>query len=265
MSTITARRPKRAAHRSAGSRGFSLLEMVVAFAILTVVIAVAVRGMIMMQTRSFGETSKVDTVQQTRDFIDQMVRDIHDIGYPSVRVVYHNPPHACDNDPSLACGLIFFSPTAIKYEGDLDGTGTVYQVWLQLLVPASGTCPCILQRGIIDKTSALAGNQPPYFTEVNGVLNSGDGTGAATYLVSLTGNGTGSYTAYTTADVFDAYFNDGSRYTNPTTGTYSCNTVSDCSPIWSLQITANVIPSYMDQTTKTFPVYSITSKARLNN
>jgi type II secretory pathway pseudopilin PulG len=235
--------------------------MMVAFAILMVVIGVAVRGMTMMQTRSFAETSKVDTVQQTRDFIDQMVRDIHDVGYPPPRVIANKT--TCVGDPTVACGIVMFSPTAIKYEADLDGTGTVYQVWMQLLVPASGNCPCILQRGVIDKTSALAGSTPTYFTEVNGVLNSGNGSGAATYTVSLPGNG--SYSPYSTADVFDAYFNDGTLFSNPTTGTYSCNTVSDCSPIWSLQITANVVPSYADQTTNMFPVYSITSKARLNN
>jgi hypothetical protein len=47
---------------------------------------------------------------------------------------------------------------------------------------------------------------------------------------------------------------------------YSCvNDPVACSSIRSLQITANVAPTFMDQTTKMFPVYTITSKARLNN
>lgn len=249
------------------SMGFTLLEMMVAFGILMIVIGVAVRGMIMMQTRSFAETSKVDAVQETRDFIDQMVHDIHDVGYPPGRVINNNP--TCVNNENVSCGIIFFTPTAIKYEGDLDSTGTVYQVWMQLLVPASGKCPCILQRGVITKHDALSNKQPDYFTEVNGVLNSGDGSnhpnGAATYPVSLPGSG--SYTAYTTADVFDAYFTDGTFFQDGGAN-YSCDnsvTPNSCAQIRSLQITANVVPNYMDQTTKMFPVYTITSKARVSN
>jgi type II secretory pathway pseudopilin PulG len=253
------------------AQGFSLIEMLVAFAILMVVIAVAVKGMIMMQTRSFTEASKVDMVQETRDFVDQMVHDIHDVGYPPGRVVNNNPN--CDNNPNVSCGLIAFSPTAIQYEGDLDGTGTVYEVFIQLSQPASGKCPCTLQRGLVDKLTWLNSGktkQPDYYTEVNGVLNSGNGSGvptnsvsAATYPVSLPGNG--NYSAYATADVFDAYFNDGSPYWNTTTNSYSCNTLLACGNIRSLQITANVATSFMDQKTKMFPVYAITSKARLNN
>jgi len=249
--------------QSAGTRrtrGFSLLEMMAAFAIMMIVIAVAVKGMIMMQTRNFAETAKVDTVQETRDFIDQMVRDIHDVGYP--------PPVAISGTANCAgtgvsCGLVQFSPTQIKYEADLDGTGTVYQVWLQLQVPASGNCPCILQRGVIDKASAVGGTAPTYYTEVNGVLNSGDGSGTPAYTVSLPGGG--SYSTYATPAVFDAYDSNGTKYTNSTTGNYSCNTAADCQTIRSLQITVNVVPGFMDQTTRMFQVFSITSKARLTN
>lgn len=241
--------------------GFTLLELVMSLAILTVVLGVVVKGMIEMQQRNVSENTKVDTVQQTRDFIDQMVRDIHDVGYPPGRAVSNNPN--CANNPNVSCGLIWFTPTEIRYEGDLDGTGTVYQIWLQLLVPASGSCPCTLQRGVLTKASALGGAQPTYFAQVNGILNSGNGTGGSLYPISLPTNGS-SYSAYATADVFDAYFNDATPYVSAT-GTYSCNTVLDCSAIRSLQITANVAPTYADPSTKVYPVYSITSKARLNN
>jgi prepilin-type N-terminal cleavage/methylation domain-containing protein len=241
--------------------GFSLLEMVMSLFILTIVLGVVVKGMIEMQQRNSSENSKVDTVQQTRDFIDQMVRDIHDIGYPPGRVVNNNPN--CANNPNVSCGLIWFTPTEIRYEGDLDGTGTVYQIWLQLLTPPSGSCPCTLQRGVVTKTAALGGAQPTYFAQVNGILYSGNGTGGSLYPISLPVNGAG-YSSYATADVFDAYFNDATKYVNAAGG-YSCNTVLDCSAIRSLQISTNVAPTYADPSTKTYPVFSITSKARLNN
>jgi len=187
------------------------------------------------------------------------VRDIHNVGYPAPKV---NPfPGAnCTtvNNQNVACGLIYFSPTQIKYEADLDGSGTVYQVWVQLAVGPSGGCPCILQRGAITKAQVLTGTNPTYFTEVNGVLNSGNGAGAANYTISLAGSG--SYTTYGTADVFSSY--DSNATLNPV-GT--CTSAGACSSIRSLQITANVVPSFIDNATNTFQVTSITSKARLNN
>lgn len=238
---------------SRGSRGFTLIETVLVLAILVLVLGGAFSAMMQMQQRQSATSSKVDTVQETRDFIDQMVRDIHTVGYPPSRVQVGNP--SCVGNVNVSCGLIFFSNTQIQYEGDLDGTGTVYQIWMQLLAPVSGSCPCILQRGVISKQAALAGQVPTYFTEVNGVLNSGNGTGAATYPVSLPG---GTYTQYSTADVFDAY----DVNANPVT---SCTDPLSCSSVRSLQITANVAPNYADPQTKVFPVLSITSKARLNN
>jgi type II secretory pathway pseudopilin PulG len=236
------------------SRGFSLVEMVISVALLMIVLGVVLKGIVDMQQRNFAESAKIDTVQETRDFVDQMVRDVHDVGYPPGRVLAGNP--SCAANPAVSCGLVYFSSTQIRYEGDLDGTGTVYQVWMQLQAPASGNCPCTLQRGVITKASAIAGSVPTYFTEVNGVLNSGNGLGAGTYTINLAGHG--DYSSYAAADVFTAYDVNASSV-----GT--CTTVTTCSSVRSLQITANVTSNFMDQKTGMFPVYSITSKARLNN
>jgi prepilin-type N-terminal cleavage/methylation domain-containing protein len=237
-----------------GSLGFSLIEMLIAVAIVSAVMAIVMRGIIQMQQRSNTESTAVDVSQQTRDFIDQMVRDIHNVGYPPPQVVNGAP--VCTANAAVSCGVISYTPTQIIYEGDLDGSGTVYRVYVQLQPGAGGRCPCTLQRGAIRKSDALAGTAPTYFTEVNGVLNSGNGAGAATYAISLPGPG--SYTSYGTADVFDAYDVAGGAV-----GT--CTTISACSSIHSVQITANIAPSYGDAANKTYRVFSITSKARMNN
>lgn len=236
-------------------KGFSLLEMMMALAILLIVFGVVVKGLQDMQQRNSSETTKVDTVQETRDFIDQMVRDVHDVGYPPGRVLNGNP--TCSGNAGIACGVVSYSPTQVIYEGDLDGTGTVYQITVQLVPPASGKCPCILQRGVVTKAQAIAGQTPTYFTEVNGVLNSGNGAGASNYFVNL--GGTGNYSSYTTADVFDAYDVNANSV-----GTCTASTVPNCSSIRSLQITANVVPDTPDPVTQIYPVFSMTSKARLN-
>ena len=258
---------RRTLSRVTGETGFTILELMIVAAIMVVVMAVVMRGIIEMQHRNSAESSKVDTVQQTRDFIDQMVRDIHDVGYPPPKVVKVAGGANCTADPDLSCNIIAFSPTQIIYEGDLDGSGTVYRIFMQLVPPAgSNSCPCILRRGALDKVSALApGAQPTYFTEVNGVLNSGNGTGVATYPITLPAPGT--YAPYATADVFDAYFQDGTKFQDPT-GAYSCDegvTPLSCSGIRSFQINANVTSAFPDPKTNVYQVYSITSKARLNN
>jgi type II secretory pathway pseudopilin PulG len=262
--------------------GFSAIEMLVAVALLMTVLGVVVRGMTEMQKRSFSESSKMDSVQDARDFIDQMVRDIHMTGYPPPRATALGgatpyctdalgngvPNLAMRDNANIACGIIQYSPTKVVYEGDLDGSGTVSTVVLQLIAGNGGKCPCVLQRGVITKQAWLANNAPQYFTTVNGVLNSGNGAAppASTFGVSLFGPG--NYTAYSNADVFDAYVADGTPFPANACSLGEINTPAitnpDCSQIRSLQITANVAPAYADPTTKQYPVYSITSKARVN-
>src|SRR5258705_14005047 len=107
--------------------GFSAIEMLVAVVLLMAVLGVVVKGMTDMQRRSFSETSKMDAVQDTRDFIDQMVRDVHDVGYPPPRAigvvngVANATPYCTDplangvvtaavrNDVALACGIVSYS------------------------------------------------------------------------------------------------------------------------------------------------------------
>src|SRR5215469_3930024 len=139
--------------------------------------------------------------QESRDFIDQMVRDIHTVGYPPGRVENNNP--TCSGQVNVSCGVIYFSSTQLQYEGDLDGTGTVYQVWLQLIPGSNGNCPCVLQRGVLTKADILAGKVPTYFTELNGVINSGNGAGAASYTINLPN--AAAYASYATTDVFRAW------------------------------------------------------------
>jgi type II secretory pathway pseudopilin PulG len=262
--------------------GFSAIEMLIAVALLMAVLGVVVKGMTDMQKRSFSESSKMDSVQDARDFIDQMVRDIHMTGYPPPRATAIGgvtpyctdangtgvPNIAMRDNPNVACGIVQFSPIKVIYEGDLDGSGTVSTVVLQLIVGNGGTCPCVLQRGVVTKQAWLANNPPLYFTTVNGVLNSGDGAAPPASTFGVTLSGPGNYAAFSRADVFDAYVADGTPFPAVSCSLGEINTPAitnpDCSQIRSLQITANVAPRYADPTTRQYPVYSITSKARIN-
>ena len=261
-----------------------MMEMLVAMVLITVVIGVVVRAVSDMERRHSSESAKIDAVQNTRDFVDQMVRDIHMVGYPPAAAIAAgniNPnagAYCTDSaangavnalvrmNPNIACGIVRFSPTNVVYEGDLDGSGNVSVVFLNLVAGNGNTCPCTLQRGVLAKANWVANPAavPPFFTTVNGVLNSGNGAGAATFPVVM--NGPGNYAAYSRADVFAAYD------ANAVPVAAACNlgtpgnpgTVPDCSQIRSLQIAVNVAPTFADPTTKQFPVYSVTSKARIN-
>jgi type II secretory pathway pseudopilin PulG len=271
----------RSEHADGRQSGFSVIEILVAVALLMAVLGVVVKGMTDVQRRNFAETSNVDAVQDTRDFIDQMVRDIHGVGFPPPRVITQGAnPYCTDSkfngqvnaavrmNTNVACGITTYSPTNVIYEADLDGSGTVSVVFLNL-VPGINTvtCPCILQRGVVTKTAWVGANGaivPQFFTTVNGVLNSGNGAGAATFPVVL--SGPGNYLPYTTSDVFDAYDSNAALITVPCTMGIPGNpgTNPDCTQIRSLQITVNVAPGFADPTTRQFRVYSITSKARIN-
>jgi type II secretory pathway pseudopilin PulG len=277
--------PKNASGHAQPQRGFSAIEMLVAVALLMVVLGVVVKAITDMQRRSFNESSRMDAVQDARNFIDQIVRDIHMTGYPPPRatVIGGLNPYCTDanglgvanvamrDNPNVSCGIVQFSSTRVIYESDLDGSGTVSTVVLQLAFGPGGTCPCTLQRGVVTKQNwVVNGQQPQFFTTVNGVLNSGDGAnpGPPVSLFGVNLPGPGNYAAFTSADVFDAYVANGAQFPalNCSLGEINTPPITnpDCSQIRSLQITANVAAQYADPTTKQYPVYSITSKARIN-
>ncbi len=263
--------------------GFSAIEMLIAVALLMIVLGVVVRGLIGVQQRNTTETSNVDAVQDARDFIDQMTRDIHGVGYPPAAATSTAQPYCNDPttgaviaatrmNPNVACGIVAYSPTQVVYEGDSDGSG-VSVVFLNLVPGRGNTCPCTLQRGVVTKQAwqANPANYPvpgvQYFTTVNGVLNSGNGAIPPVSTFGATLSGPGSYAAYASADVFDAYDANATQVTvvcslgtNVTLGVNP----KTCSSIRSLQITTNVVPAFADPTVKQFKVYSITSKARVN-
>src|ERR1700681_639838 len=65
-------------------RGFSLVEMMVVMAILTIVVSVLTDGMIQIQKRSASEVGKVGVAQESRQFMDQILRDLRQCGFPSL-------------------------------------------------------------------------------------------------------------------------------------------------------------------------------------
>ena len=156
--------------------GFTLLELMASVAILTVVVGVVITDLTTLQQRNKAETSKVDLSQEVRQFQDQIVSDIHLSGYPGLQLFDPLSPSLvsatnCTLDINVACGLLNVTPTALQFEADVDGSGTVSEVFIQLS-PANGPCPCVIQRGTETKLTWRQTATPPiYYTEVNNVVN----------------------------------------------------------------------------------------------
>jgi prepilin-type N-terminal cleavage/methylation domain-containing protein len=145
--------------------GFSLLELMLTLAILTIVLGVVVQGISTVEQRNTVEVTKVDLTQESRQFMDQIVNDIHQCGFPSL-ALFDPAMGLTLASNGVAQGLKSASSTGIQFEGDVDGTG-VSEVYIQLNQPVGG-CPCSLQRGTVLKS---AGGTPTYYTEVSNVMN----------------------------------------------------------------------------------------------
>jgi prepilin-type N-terminal cleavage/methylation domain-containing protein len=148
--------------------GFSLIEMLVVVAILSIVLGVVLRQIAVVQQRSQTESTKVDMTQQARESLDQMIHDIHMAGYPNAKMFwssalsspYNNQPGvAAGCNPSTGgctgatSGLVKIqydggSNAVLWMEGDMDGDGQVDVVRYRYVATSteSNNCPCI-ERG----------------------------------------------------------------------------------------------------------------------
>src|SRR3954468_9488376 len=101
-------------------KGFSLLEMLIVLAILSLVMGVTMTAINDVQKRSRLEEAKVDLNQESREFVEQIVRDLHGAGFPTTSM-YQAPPAApVVNSSHIAAGLVAATTTSIWFEGDMD-------------------------------------------------------------------------------------------------------------------------------------------------
>ena len=169
-----------ASKRGMKQSGFTMLELMVSLVVLSLVMGVVVQGLVGLEQRNKIETQKVDLTQEARQFEDQIVNDIHQAGFPSLKMfdaaLWPANQTTCDNTKvNVACGFISATPSSLQFEADVDGTGvngnSVSEVFIQLN-PLNGPCPCVIQRGTVPKAVWVVNQQPPfYYTEVTNVVN----------------------------------------------------------------------------------------------
>jgi prepilin-type N-terminal cleavage/methylation domain-containing protein len=284
--------------------GFSLLELIIATAILTIVMAAVFNGVNLVTQRSQAEQVKVDLTQEGREFIDEFERDLHQAGYPNCRMVATSGTLSnCDytntlvaNNSKVAAGLVYVSSTLIIFEGDVDGDGAVDSVQYQLVDSANvaptvgSTCPCTIRRSQVKKdvtnsTTPLA-QTPSFSQELQNVVNSGQPTGTAQYGNGLTISGTTAWGATNTAyyaaissfkdyPVFQAYDQLGNiiplplSIANPTDwAVLTCAPTSGGSCVKSIRLTINLLANGItgiDSKTNVRPVTTLVGDVRLVN
>ena len=254
-------------------KGFSLIELLTVVVILMLVTGVVFQQIDLVQKRGRQEDVKMDLTQESREFIDQMVRDLHTSGYPNKKMYLVNL--LTNNDNRTAVGLVQVTPTSIWFEGDVDGDGQVDSIQYQLQ-SNGGTCPCTIRRSQVVKVNGTEPwNQASNFNmEANNVVNSGGAvaiTGNAVLASGTVPNDT-LYGAFKAAPIFRAYDVNGVEC--GTAGAFCTalpldlkNNPTLMSTIKSVRITINVLagPSGADFDTRMRPAVSMTATARINN
>lgn len=245
-------------------KGFSLIELLTVVVILMLVTGVVFQQIDLVQKKGRQEDVKMDLTQESREFVDQMVRDLHTSGYPNRRMYVVNLVSI--NDPRNAVGLVVVSPTQLWFEGDVDGDGQVDSIQYQLQ-SNGGSCPCTIRRSQVVKTNTEPWNQPTNFNmEVNNVVNSGGAFpigGTSTLAAGVVSNDI-LYGDYKAAPLFQVYDANGTLMALPL-DLKSNPTVM--STIRTVRITVNVLagPTGIDIDTRMRPAVSMTAAARVNN
>ena len=188
-------------HRSAApaEHGFSLIELMISMLILTLIMAVIFQEITLVQQRSAAEQTKLDMFQESREFVDQMSRDLHQAGFPSPRNFGLGALTADPNRPTspyaadyrVAMGLTKVDSGDLWFEGDVDGTGSVSVVHYHLDTSTANNCPCLKrsQQQKINGDPLTGQTNPVYQVEVQNVQN-GDSTSPIYFAYSHGSTGT---------------------------------------------------------------------------
>jgi prepilin-type N-terminal cleavage/methylation domain-containing protein len=179
-------------------RGFSLIELLIAMAVLAVMLAAIMIQVKTAHERGAYERTQVDLFQESREFMDQIARDLRQSGYPNPRNydasflgltafnadLTTTPPTAGDpkTSPYAAVGLTQVDATHLYFEGGIEpndenpvaGINENSKVlFTQYYYDASttGNCPCLVRSQQVKTASAPNTMAPDGTTEVQYVQN----------------------------------------------------------------------------------------------
>ena len=231
--------------------GFSLIEMMISCALLMIIMGAIFSQIRQGQLSSATEQVKLDLFQESREFMDQLSRDLRAAGYPNPHNFNGNPasPNIEPYSPQEAAGLVKIDVGTLWFESSVDGCSSTtagnpcnVSVIRYDLVPTGPGCPC-LQRSQTLKADAdpLTGQTETQQTEVQNVLNG------------------------TTGDpIFQAYYSDGTAVP-PMQMDADCSLGQCLANVNTVAITLKVQSPNPDPQTGQKPTITLMSTVRLNN
>lgn len=236
--------------------GFSLIETMIVVAVITIIMASVFKSINLTQQTSASQQVKLDLTQQTREFMDQLTRDLRSTGYPNWRNMDPNSAGIVTTNQNNAPGLIKIDIGTLWFAGDVDGTekyvagvpqGTALVKIIRYdLVPAGGgpNCPCLR------RTEFLRNGGDPVVDATN------PGVAVAQLEIQNVQNGTAADPIFTAYDP-----TTGAAVALPVDFTGNATTVAK---INSLKVVLEVQSQYRDST-GAFPVSRVVSTIALSN
>ena len=222
---------------AADCRGFSLIELLIAMAIMTVVMGGIFQLMNLAMQRSSTEQARLDMFQEAREFMDQIARDLRHAGYPNARHRATIVLESAEADSDVAAGLVKVDTGDIWFEGDVEGTGFVSVVQYHLDNSTANNCPCLKRSQKQKQTgNPLTGQlAPEYQTEVQNVKNMG---------------------------IFTAYAS-GTAVGLPVT--FTANSGATIATVDTVQAMLTVESPYIDPQTRQKPISTLVTTVKLDN
>jgi len=217
--------------------GFSLLELLVVCALLAIIMGSLFAQINQALQNSTSQQAKLDLFQESREFMDQIARDLRASGYPNTRNFSSDPVSPAEQSPQEAVGLIKVDVGELWFESSIDGSGNVLVIHYNLVQTGTG-CPC-LERSQTTKIQAdpLTGQTETDQVDVQSVLNG------------------------TTADpIFQAYYKDGTAVSLPIDITNNA-----LANVNTVDIILKVQSPSPDPQTGQKPTMTLMTTVRLNN
>jgi len=159
---------KKASEAANSAGGFSLLELLIATALSTIILAGILMQLNTANQRTTTEQRRLDLFQEAREYMDQMSRDLRQVGYPNRRNTDSDASHI----PKLAVGLSSTGTTNLVDDRNLTFEGGWDESSNKPLVTTysynsstSGNCPCL------ERSQTLKGDPPTGYVEVQNVQN----------------------------------------------------------------------------------------------
>jgi len=164
--------------------GFSLIELIIVMALLVIIAAAILLQVRTAQQRAAFERTQIDMFQEAREFMDQISRDVRQVGYPNPRNfdAVRLPASATavnttttpstpipSSSPVAAVGLVYVGDYDLWFQGGIDDSGNVLYTQYHYDSSTTGGCPC-LKRSQQVRSGTPGSETANYTSEVQNVV-----------------------------------------------------------------------------------------------